>query len=565
MRWSASIANRARLATLSVTRRARFAGLGSLQSSYHRLRLGERAVAIAAQYDAVVIGSGHNGLTCASYLAKSGLRVLVLEKHHTIGGMTGTEELTLPGFRSDTHAICIQFANFSPAPAELGLAEHGFELLRPDPCWSHALPDGHSLTVHRDVEATCVDLARHSGPDAATWRTLYREFLQQERAITGSFTEPPPTAIADPESDPDQYRFALQSLRSWCGERFVSEEVKALVGSWAMHIGAAPEEVGSASAAWLFSMVIQRYGNNVVRGGMGNLAAALAGVVQAHGGEIRTGAEVKRIAVEGGRAVGVELADGDHIDGFDLLAASTHPRPLVLDLLGESAVGAGVADRMRHYELGQSVLVIYLALDSPVEFRAGPTVSRSVYVHPSPPSLDYFTQLYCEARSGRLPAEPFALICNDSAADASRVPPGRALMKLVVQPVPYRITGDAGGSITSRDWAQAKEPFADRVIDLLTRRYIPDLADKIVARVVRSPVDLEQILPSAVQGTNSHGAMLPYQAGGMRPVPGMGRYRTPVANVYLCGAGAHPGPGVTMAPGRNAARVILAELGLAAP
>ncbi|WP_308124208.1 phytoene desaturase family protein [Mycolicibacterium xanthum] len=516
------------------------------------------------QYDAVVLGGGHNGLTCASYLARSGLRVLVLEKHHTIGGMTGTEEVTLPGFWSDTHAICIQFANFSPAPAELGLADHGFEMLRPDPCWSHALPDGRSLTVYRDVDETCAELARHSESDAATWRTLYREFLEQESAITGSFNEPPPEVDVS-GTDPDGYRFSLQSLRSWCDERFVSDETKALVGSWAMHVGAAPDEAGGGFAAWLFSMVVQRYGNNVVKGGMGNLTGALAAVVQAHGGEVRTGAEVTRIAVEHGRAVGIELADGDHIDGFGLLAASSHPRPLVLDLLGERAVGERIAHRMRNYELGQSVMVIYLALDSPVEFRAGPTAGRSVYVHPSPPSLDYFAQLYCDARGGRLPAEPFALICNDSAADAGRVPPGRALMKLVVQPVPHRITGDAGGSIRARDWSQAKEPFADRVIDLLTRNYVPDLADKILARVVHSPVDLEQILPSAVHGTNSQGAMLPYQAGGLRPVPGMGRYRTPVDNVYLCGSGAHPGPGVTMAPGRNAARLILADLGLAAP
>ncbi len=531
---------------------------------YHRPRPGKGAVEIAVHYDAVVIGAGHNGLTCAGYLARSGLRVLVLEKHHTIGGMTGTEELTLPGFRSDTHAICLQFANFSPAPAELGLADHGFEILRPDPCWSHALPDGRSLTVHPEVGQTCTELARVSEPDAAAWRTLYREFLEQESALTGSFNEPPPLAADGPGADPDGYRFALQSLRSWCDERFVSGEVKALVGAWAMHVGAAPDEAGSGFAAWLFSMVIQRYGNNVVKGGMGNLTGALASVLAAHGGEVRTGSEVVRIAVEGGRAVGIELADGDHVDGFGLIAASSHPRPLVLDLLGERSVGERIAQRMRNYELGQSVMVIYLALDSPVDFRAGPAVSRSVYVHPSPPALDYFAQLYSEARSGRLPAEPFALICNDSAADAGRVPPGRALMKLVVQPVPYRITGDAGGSIRSGDWSQAKEPFADRVIDLLTRRYIPDLTDKILARVVRSPVDLEQILPSAVHGTNSHGAMLPYQAGGLRPVPGMGRYRTPVDNVYLCGAGAHPGPGVTMAPGRNAARVILADLGLAA-
>ena len=135
-------------------------------------------------------------------------------------------------------------------------------------------------------------------------------------------------------------------------------------------------------------------------------------------------------------------------------------------------------------------------------------------------------------------------------------------MKLVVQPVPYGIKGDAASGIKGKDWSEVKEPFADRVIDLLTRNYIPDLKDKIVKRVVHSPQDIEKLLPSALQGTNSHGAFVPYQIGAMRPIPEMGNYRSPVTNVYLCGSGSHPGPGVTMAPGRNAAQIIYRDLGI---
>ena len=161
-----------------------------------------------------------------------------------------------------------------------------------------------------------------------------------------------------------------------------------------------------------------------------------------------------------------------------------------------------------------------------------------------------------------MPCVPFFLICNDSAADPSRVPNGKALMKLVVGPLPYKIKGDATGKVHSKNWDEAKEPFADYIIDLIIRNYIPDLKDKILNRVVHSPIDLEHLLPSALHGTITHGAFVPYQTGAMRPIPEMGNYRSPVSNVYLCGSGSHPGPGVTMAPGRNAAQIICKDLKL---
>jgi phytoene dehydrogenase-like protein len=184
-------------------------------------------------------------------------------------------------------------------------------------------------------------------------------------------------------------------------------------------------------------------------------------------------------------------------------------------------------------------------------------------VHPAAPSLDAFSRQFQECRGGLLPSRPFALLCNDSAADPGRAPAGKALMKLVVQPVPYKIKGDAGGTITGTTWQQVKESFADRVIDQLTEDYIPDLRDNVVCRVVHSPVDLETLLPSTPQGTITHGAFLPYQVGAMRPIPEMGRYKSPVGNVYLCGSGSHPGAGVSMAPGRNAAQAIYRDRSLA--
>jgi phytoene dehydrogenase-like protein len=344
------------------------------------------------------------------------------------------------------------------------LAQYGFELIYPDPCLSHAFPDGRSISVRRDLDQTCHSIAQYSQKDADTWRNLYQTFLEQKDFICPSFNSPPPsfaeqaTVLKNLPGGLDQYRFQMQSLRSWCNEMFEAEEIKVLLGAWAVHGGASPDDVGGGSMAWLFSMVIQHFGNNVVKSGMRNLPLALAGFLEAHKGEIRTNAQVKKIVVENGKALAVQLLDGEEIEIGKLIASNAHPRHLVIDLLGEDQVGRNLANKIRQYELGEPVMVVYLALDGPLNYKAGLHAGQSIYVHPSPPSLDYFSRVFHEARSGLLPAEPFYLMCNDTAADPSRVPPGKGLMKLVVQPIPYEIKGDATGRITGRNWNEAKEP-----------------------------------------------------------------------------------------------------------
>jgi phytoene dehydrogenase-like protein len=217
---------------------------------------------------------------------------------------------------------------------------------------------------------------------------------------------------------------------------------------------------------------------------------------------------------------------------------------------------------MERYEWGDSVFVMFVALDRPINYKAGPAARQSAHVHLTEPSLDFFARVYLQCRGGALPSAPMIVSWNDSAIDPSRAPAGKALMKFVVLSVPYIITADATGRIPGRTWHEAREPYADYLIDLITANYIPDLKAKVLKRVAHSPVDISQRITSAVRGTLGHGAFLPYQSGSLRPIPEFGEYKTPVPNVYLCGSGSHPGPGVSMAPGRNAAQVIFADLGL---
>jgi len=518
-------------------------------------------------FDAIVIGAGHNGLTCACYLARAGLKVLVVEQYHTVGGMTVTEEETLPGFWSDIHASGYQLANLSPVPQELGLLDR-YELIEPEIPFSHAFLDGEIISVYRDIEKTVADIARYSHKDGETWRALMKQFLTQKDAITASMFSPPPSFpalaahFAQSPAGMEAYRFSMQSLRSWATEAFEAEATKTLFASFATFLGVSPDDAGGAELAWLFASVLQNVGNNLVKGGMNRVTLALAEYLQAHGGVIRTNVRVKQILGDTKRATAVRLVSGEDIPVGQLVVSNVDPGHLVIDLLGPRMVGSEVVAKMKQYEWGDSVFVMYVALDSPVHYKAGPAARQSAHVHLSEPSLDFFSRVYLQCRGGALPSAPLIVSWNDSAIDPSRAPAGKALMKFVVLSVPYVITGDATGRIPERTWEGAREPYADYLIDRITENYIPDLKGKILKRVAHSPIDISRKIISAVHGTLGHGAFLPYQNGSLRPIPELGEYKTHVPNVYLCSSGSHPGPGVSMAPGRNAAQVILKDLGL---
>jgi phytoene dehydrogenase-like protein len=518
-------------------------------------------------HDAIVIGAGHNGLTCACYLAKAQLKVLVLEQYHVVGGMTVTEEETLPGFWSDIHASGYQLANLSPVPHELGLLDR-YELIEPEIPFSHAFPDSNIISVHRDIEKTVDDIARYSLKDADTWRALMKRFLAQKNAIVARMFSPPPslpTVASDFAASPqgmEAYRFSMQSVRSWAKQTLEAEATKTLFGSFATFLGASPDDAGGAELGWLFASVLQNVGNNLVKGGMNRVTLALAEYLQSHGGEIRTNVRVEQILGDAKRATGVRLTSGEEIPVGQLVVSNVDPGHLVLDLLGAEMVGQDIVDKMRQYEWGDSVFVMFVALDSPINYKAGPAARQSAHVHLTEPSLDFFARVYLQCRGGVLPSAPMIVSWNDSAIDPCRAPADKALMKFVVLSVPYIITGDATGRVPGRTWDEAREPYADYLINLITANYIPDLKDKILKRVAHSPVDISRRIISAVHGTLGQGAFLPYQNGSLRPIPELGQYKTRIPNVYLSSSGSHPGPGVSMAPGRNAAQVIFADLGL---
>jgi len=290
---------------------------------------------------------------------------------------------------------------------------------------------------------------------------------------------------------------------------------------------------------------------------------ALAGYLRARGGEVRTGVSVKRILVESGRAVGVRLADGSELHASRLVVSNTKPARVALDFLSEDEIGADVAGRMRRVRWGLAQMTIWLALEGPVETSAFPLGDRSLYVHASGTSLDSLLALTDGAHQGMLPAEPALVLVNEGGVDPSRAPAGRSSLEVLVMALPREIRGDASGAVSARSWAEAAGPYADHVLAWVERDFMPGLRSRILARTGHDPVTMSVESPDAIQGDIGHGALVPEQAGGMGPIPELGRHRTPVTSLYVCGSGSHPGSGVSLAPGRNAATAICADLGLA--
>lgn len=201
---------------------------------------------------------------------------------------------------------------------------------------------------------------------------------------------------------------------------------------------------------------------------MHRVSLALAEDLRAHNGEIRTNALVDKILGDANRATGVRLTNGEEISADELIVSNIDPGHLIIDLLGPEMVGADIVNAMKRYEWGDSVFVMFVALEAPVNYKTGSAARQSAHVHLTEPSLDFFARVYLQCRGGLLPAAPMIVSWNDSAIDPSRAPTGKALMKFVVLSVPYVITGDATGKIPARTWDEAREPYADYLIDLIT-------------------------------------------------------------------------------------------------
>jgi len=521
------------------------------------------------EYDAVVIGAGHNGLTCACYLAKAGLRVLVIEEYHVIGGMTITEEIVHQGFKSDIHAFGYQIANFSPVPTELSLSSYGFRLIMPEISFSHIYPNGKCVAMFQSLDKTINEISKYSVKDSNTWANIFKQYLKEKESIVNSINNPPYTSkYADKRNSTEtsyfqKFRSDIQSMRSWCNELFETEEIKAMFGTFSTFVGLSPDDAGGGRLCYLFSCAIQDKGNNVVEGGFGNLPLALEKYLRSNGGDILTKSKVTKILINGNRATGVQLDNGQTIAVRKVIASSIAPSSLILDLIGEQHVSSDLVRDIKHIEWGDAIYGIYMALNSAPSYKADKKVTKSAQLHLSPPGLEYFTKMFYNCRSGILSPDVLPIMSNDSMVDPSRAPIGKHLIKFLIPNVPYDIKKSERKFSEKLDWTSIKELYSNEIIDMVSENYITNLKDILLKKISLTPLDYEKRPTTSVKGTLSCGSMIPYQSNSMRPTPQLSNYKIPtLENVYLCGSGSHPGPGVSMAPGRNASKVIVTDLGL---
>ena len=524
-------------------------------------------MAARARLDAVVVGAGHNGLVCACYLAARGLKVLVLERRGVVGGAAVTEEFH-PGFRNSTASYTVSLLH-PKVIRDLRLAEHGLRIVERPFSNFLPLPGGDFLKVGGGLEATRREVARFSRRDAERLADYYGRLEVVADVLRELLLETPPNAgggigelLAAWKAARAFRRLPIAAQRDvldlftlsageWLERWFESDPIKACFGFDSV-VGnfASPYDPGTAYVLLhhVFGEVNGKKGAwGHAIGGMGAITQAMRREAQARGVEIRTGAAVERIAVDGGRARGVVLADGSEIAAARVVS-NAHPRWLLSAL---PDVPGEWREPFAHYRSESATFRMNVALAQLPDFSCLPGAGehhRSGII--MAPSLGYMDRAHASARARGWSAEPIVEMLIPSTVDDSLAPAGRHVASLFCQHFRYALPD-------ARGWDDEREAAADAIVEHVNR-FAPNFKASILGRRILTPLDLEREF-GLVGGDIFHGRLQMNQLFSARPVLGYADYRMPVEGLYLCGSGAHPGGGVTGAPGYNAAREILRD------
>ncbi len=523
-------------------------------------------------YDAVVVGGGHNGLTAAAYLARAGLSTLVLERRDIVGGCCVTEEIA-PGCRVSTTSYIASMLR-PEVISDLRLAEYGLRMVPCDPAIQVPFPDGHVVPWWADRERAKAEFKKISARDAETFVEVDDRLKKLARYLQPFFMEPPPEIDArsmrgwselfrvgkkfrgiSSDEVSQLISFLTGSLGEFLDHNYESEKMKTMFlanNVYGKHGG--PYQPGTAIGL-LFHLLsggeheLQGFYGHVM-GGMGAITQALAASGQKLGVEIRTSAPVAQIDVRDGRARGVVLDDGTEIRARIVLS-NADPKRTFLKMVAASELPGEFLHSIRGIKMDGPCAKVNLVLDAEPRFTGtSPTATaleRTFYT--LVPSLAFAERCYDIAKFGEIPEELWVDCVVSSNADPSLAPAGKHILTCFVQYVPYHLREGT--------WDENRELLGNRVVKKIAE-YAPNVPNAIIARQVLTPLDLERTY-GLTEGNIFHGDLRLEQLFFMRPVSGWSQYRTPVDGLYLCGAGAHPGGGVTGAPGHNAAHQVLRD------
>ncbi len=508
-------------------------------------------------HDAIILGGGHNGLVAAGYLAGAGLDVLVLERRDVLGGACVTEEL-FPGYRFSACSYICHLLQ-TKVIEELELRKHGFEVYHLDPSRFQPYPDGTRLLVWDDVARTQEEIARFSRRDAQRYPEWLAFWERAAAIIYPYFLTPPPTVseIAGQVRGTDDEalldRLLTGSMTDIVTEFFESEAVRGAFIQ-AQDVGD-PRAPGSAWCyAYIKCSTFSKPENvGIVKGGMGGITQALAAAARLRGATLRTGVEAARILVADGKACGVVLADGSEIRSRRVVS-NADPKRTFLTLVKNADLDPGFAQRVGRLKTQAGYLKFHATLNGLPDFSAyfdGDFDPRYLAEMKLCPSMDYFESSWDDAKHGRPSRTPVMEVQIPSVYDDSMAPEGHHVMSIWVLYAPVHLREGT--------WDDRRAEVGEHLIDTLTV-YAPNIRDLIVDWSLFTPLDLERRV-ALTDGNIRHLDIVPSQFLAQRPLAGWAHYRTPIQNLYLCGAGTHPGGEVTGAPGHNAAAVILEDWG----
>jgi len=530
-------------------------------------------VAVRTSYDVIVVGGGHNGLTAAAYLARAGLSTLVLERREIVGGCCVTEEIA-PGCRASTTSYIASMLR-PEIIRDLKLAAHGLRMVPCDPSILVAFDDGTVLPWWAERERAVAEFKNISPRDGETFVRVDDKLKKIARYFQPFFLEPPPNIRAaglagfaellragkrfsgiSSDEIADIISFFTGSLGEFLDRTYESEKMKTLMlanNVYGKHGG--PYDNGSAIGL-LFHLLsggdaeTQGYYGHVI-GGMGSITQAMASAARSHGAEIATSAAVAKIDSRNSQTRGVILEDGREIQSRIVLS-NADPKRTFLQLVEPNELPAEFRSAVTGIKMAGPCAKVNFVLSDEPKFggmpRDWPKPKRSFCT--LVPSLEFAERCYDIAKFGGIPEELWVDCVVASNVDDTLAPAGKHIMTCFVQYVPYKLREGT--------WNEKRELLGDRVVKMISR-YAPNFSNSILARHVLTPLDLERTY-GLTEGNIFHGDLSLEQLFFMRPVPGWAQYRTPVRGLYLCGAGAHPGGGVTGAPGYNAAHQALRDL-----
>jgi phytoene dehydrogenase-like protein len=514
--------------------------------------------------DAVVIGSGPNGLVAANVLADHGWSVHVLEAEPDPGGAVRSGELTLPGFVHDRFSSFYPLAVASPVIRSLRLEEHGLRWRRSPLPVAHPARDASVAYVSPDLDETAACLDGFAPGDGDAYRALIERWDRiGEHVLAAMFTPFPQigpvvriAAKLGYRGVVDLARFGLLPVRRLADEEFRGPGGPRLIAGNALHADFSPELPGSAIFGWVLCSLAQTVGFPVPEGGSGELTAALLRRLQSRGGTVTCGTRVTGIDVRRGRAVAVRTEHGDAVGARRAILADVDAPQLYLELLDRDQVPAAVLRAIERFEWDFSTFKVDFALDGPIPWLASET-GRAGTVHIGE-DLDALTRAVTDIVLRRIPAEPFLVAGQYAQADPTRMPAGKEIFWAYTH-IPRKTEGDAGsGGLTGR-WDDAeRERFADRMSDQV-EAVAPGFRNRVLARHITTPADLQAMNANLNGGALNGGTAKLHQELIFRPVPGLGRNETPVAGLYLASSSAFPSGGVHGACGANAARAALRE------